>query len=274
MDRDAGVIGIANAEIAADAVPAVPDAVPTVADAAPTSTPTAPLTFEVADVYDLPYDDGEFDVVHAHQVLQHLSDPVAALIEMSRVTRPGGLVAVRDSDYAAIAWYPPSLGLDTWRRVYRTVARANGAEPDAGRHLLAWAHAAGFADVTPSSSTWCFATPSDREWWGNLWADRTAETAFGRQAIDLGLTSQARLEVVAEAWRNWAADEDGWIVIVHGEILIRVPERPFRGGIAPSAKWWSQRGELLAGVGAGGPTPGSAPGHSNPVGGQRDEVNG
>jgi 2-polyprenyl-3-methyl-5-hydroxy-6-metoxy-1,4-benzoquinol methylase len=37
------------------------------------------LTFEVGDVYALPYDDGSFDVVHAHQVLQHLADPVAAL---------------------------------------------------------------------------------------------------------------------------------------------------------------------------------------------------
>ena len=33
--------------------------------------------FEVGDVFALPYDDGSFDVVHAHQVLQHLTDPVA-----------------------------------------------------------------------------------------------------------------------------------------------------------------------------------------------------
>ena len=48
------------------------------------------VTFEAGDVYALPYDDDAFDVVHAHQVLQHLTDPVAALREMRRVTRPGG----------------------------------------------------------------------------------------------------------------------------------------------------------------------------------------
>src|SRR3954447_10481580 len=34
------------------------------------------VRFDVADVYRLPYDDGEFDVVHAHQVLQHLPHQV------------------------------------------------------------------------------------------------------------------------------------------------------------------------------------------------------
>src|SRR6476469_6107735 len=56
------------------------------------------------DALDLP--DASFDVVHAHQVLQHLDDPVRALREMRRVCRPGGIVAVRDSDYAGFAWYP------------------------------------------------------------------------------------------------------------------------------------------------------------------------
>jgi hypothetical protein len=52
--------------------------------------------------------------------------------------------------------------LDEWLALYRAVARGNGGEPDAGRRLLSWAHAAGFTDVTATSSTWCFATPEDR----------------------------------------------------------------------------------------------------------------
>src|SRR3954466_12224776 len=40
--------------------------------------------FRVGDVYALEADDDSFDVVHAHQVLQHLTDPVAALREMAR----------------------------------------------------------------------------------------------------------------------------------------------------------------------------------------------
>ena len=54
------------------------------------------VTFEVGDAYALAFDDDRFDVVHAHQVLQHLADPVAALAEMARVRRPAGIVAARD----------------------------------------------------------------------------------------------------------------------------------------------------------------------------------
>ncbi len=68
------------------------------------------ISFEVADAYRLPFEDGSFDVVHAHQVLQHLDDPVAALEEMRRVCRPGGIVAARDSDYPAMTYFPDEPG--------------------------------------------------------------------------------------------------------------------------------------------------------------------
>lgn len=109
---------------------------------------------------DLRFADDTFDVVHAHQVLQHVADPVRALREMHRVCRPGGMVAARDADYAAMTWYPAEPGLEEWLALYRRVARVVGGEPDAGRRLLGWAHAAGFADVTPSASTWLYATPA------------------------------------------------------------------------------------------------------------------
>ncbi|MDH6588311.1 SAM-dependent methyltransferase [Streptomyces sp. SAI-133] len=101
------------------------------------------VDFAVADVHALDFPDDAFCVVHAHQVLQHVGDPVQALREMKRVTRPGGLIAVRDSDYAAMTWYPATAGLDDWLDLYRRVARANGGEPDAGRRLKSWALRAG-----------------------------------------------------------------------------------------------------------------------------------
>ena len=76
------------------------------------------VTFETGNVYQLSYPDDSFDVVHAHQVLQHLSDPVAALAEMRRVCRPGGLVAARDGDYAGMFWFPEDPGMTEWQALY------------------------------------------------------------------------------------------------------------------------------------------------------------
>ena len=170
-----------------------------------------------AQALDLP--DASFDVVHAHQVLQHLDDPVQALREMRRVCRPGGLVAVRDSDYAGFTWYPAVPELDRWLAVYSAVARSNSAEPDAGRRLLAWSRAAGLTDVTASSSTWCYASPMDRAWWGGLWADRIVDSDLARQAVDRGLATPAELAALADGWRRWAAHDDAWFSVLHGELL-------------------------------------------------------
>ncbi len=179
------------------------------------------LDFVVGDVHALSFADDSFDVVHAHQVLQHVSDPVGALREMGRVCKPGGLVAARDSDYDAMTWYPSSRGLDRWQSLYRSVARANGGEPDAGRRLLGWAHAAGFEDVTASSSTWCFAVPEDRSWWAGLWAERVTRSSLGEQLLALRLADRDHLAEIASAWHEWAASPDGWFSVLHGEILVR-----------------------------------------------------
>jgi len=176
----------------------------------------------VDDVHALGLSDDEFDVAHAHQVLQHVADPVVALREMSRVTRPGGVVAVRDSDYAAFAWYPRLPGLDRWLELYQAASRANGGEPDAGRHLLAWAHAAGLTDVEASSSTWCFATPQTRDWWGGMWAERVTGSALAEQLLREGRATRQDLDDVARAWRDWATHPDGWICVPHGELVITV----------------------------------------------------
>jgi ubiquinone/menaquinone biosynthesis C-methylase UbiE len=178
------------------------------------------LTTVVGDVYALEFPDASFDVVHAHQVLQHLADPVAALSEMRRVVRPGGVIAVRDADYAAMTWYPDDPRLDRWSEIYHDAARNNGAEPDAGRRLLAWANRVGFAEVRPSASVWCYADDDTRLWWSDLWARRMTESPVAHQAVEEGIATTDELAEVAAGWRAWGASgPDGWFIVPHGEVI-------------------------------------------------------
>jgi ubiquinone/menaquinone biosynthesis C-methylase UbiE len=178
--------------------------------------------FVVGDVYDLPWPDDAWDVVHAHQVLQHLGDPVRALRSMARVCRPGGLVAARDADYAAMAWYPEHPGLSRWLVLYRDLARRNGGEPDAGRRLRSWALAARLPRASCTASVWCFADPDDVAWWSDTWADRVTQSSFARLAVERGLADEGELAELGRSWREWGAAPDAWFSIVHGEIVIEV----------------------------------------------------
>jgi SAM-dependent methyltransferase len=177
------------------------------------------VPFATGDVYQLDFPDASFDIVHAHQLLQHLAEPVAALKEMRRVTAPGGIVAVRDSDYGSFTWHPGDERLARWLELYREIARANGGDPDAGRRLLSWARRAGFDRIEASASAWCFATPQDRDWWGSLWADRMTSSAIAKQALREGRCTQEELAALADAWREWAAADDGWFAVLHGELI-------------------------------------------------------
>lgn len=111
--------------------------------------------------------------------------------------------------------------MDDWAALYQRVSRANGGEPDAGRRLLSWARAAGFTGIEAGSSTWTYATPEQRAWWGGMWADRILKSAIAGTALAEGFAEQADLERISAAWRSWAAAEDGWFAVLHGEVLAR-----------------------------------------------------
>lgn len=182
------------------------------------------IRFEEASVYALPYEAASFDVAYAHQVLQHLARPVAALEEMRRVLRPGGLVGVRDADYQTMVAWPRYDAIDEWRALYTDVAARNGGDADAGRRIPSWLAAAGFDDIEITTSNWVFREPDDVRNWGDSWADRITHSSLAEQAIEYGIAGRADLDRIAEGWRAWARDPEAFFMFIHVEGL----------GVAPS----------------------------------------
>lgn len=94
------------------------DALIAVARKAADETPYASLiATEVADAYKLPYPDGYFDAAHCERVLMHLEDPTAAVREMARVVRPGGVVVAAEPDWAGMRFDHPDQ--ETFQHVYQ-----------------------------------------------------------------------------------------------------------------------------------------------------------
>ena len=180
------------------------------------------VSFATGDAYRIEADDDTFDVVHAHQVLQHVSDPVAALAEFRRITKPGGVVAARDVDWGGTIWAPALPGLTEWMRINQAVQRNNGGDPCAGRMLTGWALAAGFERVDSGASIWCFASEAERAWWGDSWSVRARESDFATYALASGVADDAALDAVSAAWVEWSVAPDGWYAMPHGEIIAHV----------------------------------------------------
>ena len=178
------------------------------------------ITFQTIDANHLEFEDNSFDIVFAHQVLQHVKDPVGVLKEMRRVAKPGGIVAARDADYKGFVWYPDPPALDRWGEVYQKVAKANGGEPNGGRYLQSWAWQAGFdaEHVQFTWSNWMYIGP-DATTWGDSWSGRTLHSSFPETAKKHGLVTDSELEEIAKTWTEWGRSKGAFIAIPNGEIL-------------------------------------------------------
>jgi ubiquinone/menaquinone biosynthesis C-methylase UbiE len=117
------------------------------------------IRYVTGDVAGLDFPDASFDAVRCERVLQHLEDPDRAILELARVTRPGGRVCLIDTDWESIAadGLPAELG-DAVRRHF--TARQHRHHLDMGRTLRRRLVQAGLHDVTAIPVVCYFTHPS------------------------------------------------------------------------------------------------------------------
>ena len=180
------------------------------------------LEFLVDDIYATNVDDGNFDVVYAHQVLQHLSDPVGALSKMSGLAKRGGMVAVREVDWGTFAAWPESQAIKDFRHVYDAVAIRNGGTPHAGRHVQEWMERTEMlTDIHITTSTWTFYETNGKSWWGDQWAQRILHSDIAIKAIEYGIASESELKEISQGWLDWKDAPGSVSCFTHFEGLAR-----------------------------------------------------
>ena len=178
--------------------------------------------FEKVDANALPFPDDSFDIVFAHQVLQHVKNPVGILKEMRRVAKPGGIVAARDADYKSFAWYPETPEISRWAELYQKVARANGGEPNTGRHVHVWAREAGFApdEIAATWDSWRYSGQRVIQF-AQSWQGRILQPGFMNTAVREGFATEDEIKSISDGWEEWSTQQDCFFAIPHGEILCR-----------------------------------------------------
>ena len=103
--------------------------------------------FQMADIYELPYDDGYFDYVAARFLFQHLADPAAAVTEIFRVLKPGGTVCLIDIDDNLAMIYPPTPGFPELHQAFSKLQESYGGDRQMGRKLSVLLQGGGFMRV-------------------------------------------------------------------------------------------------------------------------------
>ena len=121
-----------------------------------------------ANAYNLPFVTASFSTTCCHFFLLWAADPLQALLEMKRVTRPGGaILAMAEPDYGGRVDYPPALGeLGT---IQTRALLQQYANPFLGRKLKSLFHQAGLQNVEVGVLGGQWSSPPSPEEWYSEW---------------------------------------------------------------------------------------------------------
>jgi SAM-dependent methyltransferase len=108
------------------------------------------VSFQVADIFHLPFPETGFDHVFVCFVLEHLREPLNALKHLVRVLRPGGTLTVIEGDHGSTFFHPHSAA--AWRTIQCLIdlQARGGGDALIGRRLFPLLQQAGLRKVTVS----------------------------------------------------------------------------------------------------------------------------
>jgi SAM-dependent methyltransferase len=142
-----------------------------------------------------------FDLTYCRLFLMHMPDPVAALEKMLAWTKPGGVIAVQEFDFGAIAVEPLCPAMGEFNRLFEGVFRGHGRNLRAGRQLPAQFEAAGIGAPDGTTADVKYLPLSDM-------APMLIGVyqGFYASAVELGIADPARAEAFRKDMAEAGAD--------------------------------------------------------------------
>ena len=142
----------------------------------------------------------EFDLVYARFLLTHLSNPDAVVAVLTGCLRPGGILAVEDTDFGGSFTWPESDAFHRYYDLYISVVRKRGGDPHLGRRLPLLLTNCGLADVGVN-----VVQPVDVQGEAKLLNPMTMEN-IAESVVRDGLASGTEIDSVVQELYRFAAD--------------------------------------------------------------------
>ncbi len=108
------------------------------------------VTFQVADILDLPFPAEMFDHVFICFVLEHLNNPLEGLEKIKKVLKPGGKITIIEGDHGSCFWYPSTEESATAWQGFIELQEVLGHDPLVGRRLASILQETGFQKIASS----------------------------------------------------------------------------------------------------------------------------
>lgn len=99
------------------------------------STEIKNVQFQQANIFSLPFPDNYFDFIVVCFVLEHLAEPVKAIIELKRVLKKGGKIMAIEGDHGTTFFYPDSKFAHAAINCQVKLQQENGGNANIGREL-------------------------------------------------------------------------------------------------------------------------------------------
>ncbi|MXW34631.1 MAG: class I SAM-dependent methyltransferase [Chloroflexi bacterium] len=180
-------------------------------------------TFHVADVTDMPFEDGYFDVAHCHSVLMHIPDTAAVLAEVNRVLKPGGIIGCREMICESCFTYPDYGVIGRAWEMFEDLVAADDGHPQMGKQLKRPLEDAGFTHVQTSAPFDDYATPRDVAFISEVVDKWFLAPEVTEAAIKYGAATEALCNQIRAAYNRWRVDSSAWCGLAFGEAVAGKP---------------------------------------------------
>ena len=179
--------------------------------------------FRIGDVTALPFEDDFFDVAHSHDVLVHVRDTRAALAEVKRVLKRGGIISSREMIGEANFFAPTVDELDDAMATFLKLLRANGAHPDMGKNLKRVLLEAGFVDIEAGASFDVYATTDDTFFFHSFAGGWFFSPETMNALTKHGLANRDQIDDWRHKIDQWRDTPGAMAAIAQGEAIARKP---------------------------------------------------